>query len=424
MISFGTMDLAALSYGDIPIAKLSLGSVLVWESGGTAGATLTVGWNANYTTVEDGFYVRTRKTSGGGVYTLAATRPENSTSATLTGLDYGTSYDVTVASFNEYGEYSPLLGPYSRYTPPEFAPAALTIGTITSSSIAVSFTAAAGVTKYQGYYRAGTSGAWIAGPAITSGTTINFTGLANATSYQFAIKGYFTNPAIDGVAQTSSYSPLSSLASGTTDAEVVSSRYIDALSAMSLPPLAHWPLASNANSSLNGEYFDGTATNVSFDQQSVLYEGGRSSLFNSGGRVILPTTFTVEVLCVAVVWFRFDTLPSSNVTLFNTDRNWGVLVADGNVYGFVNGAGFGDGTPVIAGTNYCAIVMRQSSGLWYLYLNGSKNAYSVSGAGAAGTASIGLAANTDPVNVQHVSLHYNGSVAPTDATATAIYAAR
>lgn len=181
-------------------------------------ASLTVTWDDN-SAIEDGFRVRYR-TAGSGSYTLATTTAANIETATITGLAFGTNYDVTVAAFNGSGEYS-TVGPITRYTPPQYAPTSLAATATLSTSIAVGFTAAAGISKYQGYYRATGSSTWLEGPAIASGTGINFTGLTSSTAYQFMVRGYLENTA----PQTPSYSPDSSTLSATTIASGVFTGY-------------------------------------------------------------------------------------------------------------------------------------------------------------------------------------------------------
>ena len=193
-----------------------MGSVSTPPPSGTASLSLT--WEDN-SDIEDGYRLRYR-TAGSGSYTLGATTAANATSGTITGLAYGTNYDVTVAAFNTSGEYS-TVGPITRYTPPQYAPTSLSATATLSTSITVGFTAAAGVTSYQGYYRAGTSGTWLVGPAITSGTSINFTGLASSTTYQFMLRGFLANTA----PQPPSYSPDSATLSATTIASGVFSGY-------------------------------------------------------------------------------------------------------------------------------------------------------------------------------------------------------
>jgi len=172
-------------------------------------ASLTVTWDDN-SAIEDGFRVRYR-TAGSGSYTLATTTAANIETATITGLAFGTNYDVTVAAFNGSGEYS-VVGPVTRYTPPAAAPTSLSATTTLSTSITVGFTAAAGVSNYQGYYRATGSSTWITGPAITTGAAITFTGLNSLTSYQFKIRGYLANPS----PQAPSYSPDSATLTAST----------------------------------------------------------------------------------------------------------------------------------------------------------------------------------------------------------------
>ena len=175
----------------------------------SGGASLSLTWEDN-SAIEDGFRIYTKLTSG-STYALAKTVGANVESTTLTGLAYGTSYDVKIASYNEEGEYA-QVGPVTRYTPPQYAPTSLSATTTLSTSITVGFTATAGVTSYQGYYRATGSSTWLTGPAITSGTAITFTGLNSLTSYQFMVRGYFTNPS----PQAPSYSPDSATLTANT----------------------------------------------------------------------------------------------------------------------------------------------------------------------------------------------------------------
>jgi hypothetical protein len=176
----------------------------------SGGASLSLTWEDN-SAIEDGFRIYTKLTSG-STYALAKTVGANVESTTLTGLAYGTSYDVKVASYNGSGEYT-QVGPVTRYTPPQYAPTSLSATTTLSTSVTVGFTAAAGVTSYQGYYRATGSSTWLTGPAITSGTAITFTGLEPVTEYDFKVRGFFANPS----PQAPSYGPDSATLTETTE---------------------------------------------------------------------------------------------------------------------------------------------------------------------------------------------------------------
>ena len=185
------------------------------------GASLTFTWQDN-SAIETGFRVRYRLSSTGpaGAYTLATTTTTNTETATITGLEYGTSYDVTVASYNGAGEYA-VLGPYARYTPPEFGPTSLALTTANPTSVVLSFTPpAAAPTGYQSYYRPNGGSTWTAG-ATSASSPITVTGLTASTDYEFMVRGYMTNPAIEGGAQTPSYSPDSNVLDASTAALVV-----------------------------------------------------------------------------------------------------------------------------------------------------------------------------------------------------------
>lgn len=174
---------------------------------GTASLSLT--WDDN-SAIEDGFRVRYR-TAGSGSYTLATTTAANVETATITGLAFGTNYDVTVAAFNGSGEYS-VVGPVTRYTPPQYAPTGLTLAASRNSEVDLTCTApSTAPSGYAAYYRIPGASTWtIGGTSATTSVTVS--GLQSLTAYQFMVRGFLEN----AVPQTPSYSPDSSTVSGST----------------------------------------------------------------------------------------------------------------------------------------------------------------------------------------------------------------
>lgn len=191
-----------------------------------SGATITASWTDN-SDIEDGFRIYTKLTSGSD-YALAKTVGANVQSTTLTGLAYGTSYDVKIASYNESGEYS-QVGPVTRYTPPEFAPSSLTSGTITADSIPLSFAATTPTpTGYQSRYKTTAGSLWTNG-TTDSASPITFTGLDSETSYDLQVRAYFVNSG-----QSDSLGPWSASLNTSTAVEPVTTDYIDTIRALSL----------------------------------------------------------------------------------------------------------------------------------------------------------------------------------------------
>lgn len=126
--------------------------------------------------------------AGGSVVSTVAT-----TSATITGLTASTSYTFTVKAFDAAGNISTASSGVTQSTsaPPDTtpptAPTAVTVGTITASSVALSWSAstdAVGVTGYKVYNAAGTE---VASSATTS---VTVSGLAAATAYSFTVKAF------------------------------------------------------------------------------------------------------------------------------------------------------------------------------------------------------------------------------------------
>jgi hypothetical protein len=255
-----------------------------------SGATITASWTDN-SDIEDGFRIYTKLTSG-STYALAKTVGANVQSTTLTGLSYGTSYDVKIASYNESGEYS-QVGPVTRYTPPQYAPTSLSATEILSTEITIGFTAAAGVTSYQGYYREIGEEDWNEGPSITSGAEITFTDLTPVTEYDFKLKGFFANSS----PQTRSYGPDSATLTETT--ELLSLGWNGEQSIAVIGDEVVWTIGTLVTSLNLGETTSRTVNGVTFTGQSTigtLNGSGTLADFYTGGGIGAAFTALMQSL--------------------------------------------------------------------------------------------------------------------------------
>lgn len=392
-----------------------------------SGATMNVSW-ADRSEAESGFRIYIRPSQGGN-YALVKTLGQNIQSTTLTGLAYGTSYDVKIASYNDAGEYS-QVGPVTRYTPPQNAPTSLASGAITADSITVAFAGTSPQSSgYRTRYKLSANSTWLEGPTVFA-SPVTFSGLNSETSYDFQIRAYFMNPS----PQADSLGPWSGSLIVATAVEPVTSVYVDAIRALSLPPMIHWPLISNSTASNPSNpslaaYFQGVASDVSYGHKSVIYGAGRSTLFGPNSEIEIPNGWEIEDICALVAWVEFLTVPTGYVRIIDQIAGWGIVADGGKFRGFVNGSGYfgGEAFSIEANTKYCVAAIRKSTGAWTLYVNGVEGGFSRNETPTALTTSkIGSSANHSSTSfrMHHASLHYNGSVAPDSAWAAAIYAAR
>ena len=133
------------------------------------------------------------------------------TGYTDSGLTAGTSYSYTVSavdsSGNEGAQSTAVQATTTGTNPGLPAPSGLTVGTVTSSSIALSWSAVSGASSYD-VYRNGTQ----VNSAAVTGTSYTDTGLATGTTYSYTVAAVDStgkvgaqSTAVNGT--TSSYTP-------------------------------------------------------------------------------------------------------------------------------------------------------------------------------------------------------------------------
>ena len=198
--------------------------------------------------------------------------------------------------------------------------------------------------------------------------------------------------------------------------------------------MVHWPMISNSTASNPSNpdlaaYFNGTASNVTYGQKSVIYGAGKSSVFGPTSEVNIPNGWEIEDICALVAWVEFLTVPTGYVRIIDQIAGWGIAVDGGKIRGFVNGTGYfgGETFTIEANVKYCISVIRKASGAWTLYVNGVEGGFTINNTPTAFTTSkIGSSGNhaSTSFRLHHASLHYNGTIAPDSTWAAAIYAAR
>jgi len=149
-------------------------------------------------------YVVQYKLTSSGSWLTFADGASTATSATVTGLVNGSSYDVQVLAVNSIGQSAPVT---STGITPVAAPTASDavtnlIGTPGSTQVALTWTAPASnggsaITDYVVEYKLTSSGTWLTfadGTSTTASATV--TGLVNASSYDFRVA------AVNGIGQS------------------------------------------------------------------------------------------------------------------------------------------------------------------------------------------------------------------------------
>lgn len=186
------------------------------------GVSGSSGYNVYYATTRTGAQTRA---NGSTLIT--------GTSYTTSGLQSNMTYYLQVTSQNSSGTESPLSDQVSATTATNTlaAPTILTVGTVTASSVALSWTASAGASGYNAYTsdRSGGVLTQANGSGIT-GTSYTVSQLAGSTTYFFKVKAYDASNNISAASNevsattTADAAPAAptalSLATGTTDTSI------------------------------------------------------------------------------------------------------------------------------------------------------------------------------------------------------------
>ena len=195
------------------IAGLTLGTV--------TSSTLAFTWTAPTTGGAATYYqVQYRTPVGSGAWTSVSINP-STTSVTISGLSASTQYDVQVAANNSggvassyvvYGQ-SPAATTASAGSAPG-VPSGLTTGSVTSASVALTWTAPStggAPTGYMVEYSTDSGSTWSAPVSFGNVTSGTVSGLTASTSYAFRIAAF-------NVSGSSAYAPTSSYPTATTSA--------------------------------------------------------------------------------------------------------------------------------------------------------------------------------------------------------------
>ena len=188
------------SYGTVALSAASGAAIIDMEQAGpvtdvvlgSATTSLTVTWNAPSVTgtgVITGYSLQYKAASS--TTWLDWTHADTSTSATITGLQTGTSYNVRVATLNiaGTGEYTSETASTGATVPGE--PLALT-ATPSSGKLTVTWDAPASnggtvITAYAVWYRLSSSVQYLLWSNTSSATTAVITGLTNGSSYDVTV---------------------------------------------------------------------------------------------------------------------------------------------------------------------------------------------------------------------------------------------
>jgi len=172
--------------------------------------------------------------SGATSYSIASspattTQTTSTVPYTFTGLSGATVYTFTITSGNFIGAYSSPVDSGNMYT--SAAPSALVVGTISGTSIPLSWTAGFGATSYEITSSPATT------TQTTSGTSLTFTGLTGGTPYLFTIRSIVPNGTGGSVSSGSYVTPAAAVGS-------ITSITITSLSSVTVT----WPSSPSASS--------------------------------------------------------------------------------------------------------------------------------------------------------------------------------
>jgi len=255
---------------------------LAATAGSPAYSVVALSWTASAT---DGthdaamsYTVQYQLASGGGWTTFGS--PVAGTSVSVTGLAHATAYNFQVIATNSAGSAtsSPASATTSAAAPN--VPAGLAAGTllaVTTSSVAITWTAAAidgthdAATSYTAQYRVtSVGGAWTQVTGIT-GTTTTITGLSPATQYDFQVAAangagassftatangttYTTSLTLNYISPSGPYAPGYGPGVNVTATPTPASLREAFGSSATVPPASGWISASNYSGNLWGGY--------------------------------------------------------------------------------------------------------------------------------------------------------------------------
>ena len=148
---------------------------------------------------------------------------------TFTGLTAATVYTFTITSGNFIGAFSSPVDSGNMYT--SAAPTNLVVGTISGTSIPLTWTAGYGVTSYSITSSPATT------TQTTNGTSLTFTGLTGGTPYLFTIQSTVPNGTGGSVSSTSYVTPAAAVSS-------ITSITITSLTSVTVT----WPSSASASS--------------------------------------------------------------------------------------------------------------------------------------------------------------------------------
>ena len=304
--------------------------------------SITLTWTASTGATSYGITYQTNQSS-----TWTTANPVQTTSATVSGLVPGTTYNFLVTSINAYG--SSVGASLTSGTLP-VTPAGYSIGTIAPTSIALTWTASAGANSYDVSYQVSGATSWTDFEQVsTAGTTV--TGLTAGTSYLFQITAIGTygnsTPLVTSAAQTNGLAnPPTSLQLGvmTTSTAPLSwnaSAQASSYNVLYQPSGGTWTLAQNVTSTnytVTG-LTNGTTYNFEVEGVNTYGTSGPSNVVTgttivaSGSPPSAPTGLTVGTVTSTTANLSWNAVSgATNYTVLystNSGSSWTIDSTDG-----------------------------------------------------------------------------------------------
>lgn len=154
------------------------------------------------------FYSYKYKASTATTWTTGTT---SATSVTLSNLSASTSYNFEIASICTGAVSTAIAKSFTTLAEPCTPPTAVTIGTPTTNSVQISWTAAFGIGTYTYKYKPTTTTTWTS-IATVSGTSVTISNLSPSTTYDFEVASNcptITSTAIAKIFTTSAATSIS-----------------------------------------------------------------------------------------------------------------------------------------------------------------------------------------------------------------------